>query len=168
MQGSLVRVDVDSSCVGGFWSESARKLSILSICLLGVRGMTVRVSVLRIRRIAEAGRRKGKRGRERERESASVCAPCRGETTLWALVFTRDSIHARIYRWTPYPSFRTDRSDDRQNSLLRSLDHPNLATSPKNGTFRTHARTESPTFTQAAPFSPRLTPSSTTWLRRGN
>jgi hypothetical protein len=51
-----------------------------------------------------------------------------------------------------YQSFRIDQPDEQQNSLLRHLNRPDLATSPKNSTFLTNARTESPTFTRSAPF----------------
>lgn len=125
----------------------------------------------RMRQSNDRVRDDGYGGQGGERERARALLARRKIRCMYTHTYIQRSFRSRldarskleIYRWIPYPSFRTDRPDDQQNSPLRFLDRPDLATSPKNNTFRTHARTESPTFTQAAPFSPRLTPSNATW-----
>lgn len=95
---------------------------------------------------------------ERMRHAVAKDSDALGFPQTWRMLRIPNFI-----RRISYPSFRIDRPDEHQNSLLHPRDCPDLATSPKNSTFRTHARTESPTFTQAAPFSLRLAPSRGNW-----
>lgn len=173
-----MRLDIDSRCIGRSWNEGARKLkketgenslSIIPLCLLCVRaacGVWRAAVYLLPTTYYQLPSTLSAYTYTANKESESACAPCRGERLDVCYVCMYIGFRSRlairselgIDRWIPYPSFRTDRPDEHQNSLLHSLNRPDLATSPKNSTFRTHARTESPTFTQAAPFSPRLTP----------